>query len=101
MSSARLAEWTERNLARLAAIAQELADPRLEDLAERQAGLVYDLRRQAIQEHNQAERLVNLASALQELQADLEAGHKHRPRLALHAAALAEIAAALAKEAGQ
>lgn len=103
MSSPKIspAAQAERNLERLAAIAQDHADPRLDDLRERLAGLAADLQRQAIRDHNQAARLDNLAGALAELQADLAAGHKHRPRLALHAAALAEIAADIAKEAGR
>ena len=91
------AAQAERNLARLAAVAQDHADPRLDDLRERLAGLAEDLAAQEIQKrnlaHNLAARLDNLAGALAELQADLVAGHKHRPRLAELAGYWAKIAA--------
>jgi len=66
----------------LEAFAQDL-DKRLEADRQRQHNLA----------HNLAARLDNLAGALADLQADLVAGHKHRPRLAELAGYWAKIAA--------
>ncbi len=103
MSAPRIspAAQAERNLVRLVAIAQDLADPRLEDLAERQAGLATDLQRQEIRDRNQAARLANLAGAIAEIAADLEADHKPRKHLVELLAYWSRIAAEIGEEAGR